>query len=153
MDQRPIGFLDSGLGGLSVLSEALRQLPDENYIYFGDTLNAPYGDKDPEEVSRLTHLAVDKLIAMDCKAIVIACNTATSCAAGQLRRELNLPIIGLEPALKPASLLPGEGKILVIRPQHPMEVGRLESDPGKLTALYNEGYEEAGRMLSGLSMR
>lgn len=127
MDQRPIGFLDSGLGGLSVLSEALRQLPDENYIYFGDTLNAPYGDKDPEEVSRLTHLAVDRLIAMDCKAIVIACNTATSCAAGQLRRELNLPIIGLEPALKPASLLPGDGKILVMATHNTLRLPKFQA--------------------------
>ncbi|MBE5779746.1 MAG: glutamate racemase [Clostridiales bacterium] len=127
MDQRSIGFLDSGLGGISVLSEALRQLPDENYIYFGDTLNAPYGDKDPQEVFRLTHQAVDKLIAMDCKAIVIACNTATSCAAGQLRQELSLPIIGLEPALKPASLLPGEGKILVMATHNTLRLPKFQA--------------------------
>ncbi len=114
MDQRPVGLLDSGLGGISVLGEALRQLPNEDYVYYGDTANAPYGDKTPEEVLGLVHQAVERLIELRCKAIVIACNTATSVSAGKLRQELKLPIIGMEPALKPASLLPGEGKILVM---------------------------------------
>ena len=114
LDQRPVGLLDSGLGGISVLGEALRQLPNEDYVYYGDTANAPYGDKTPEEVLGLVHQAVERLIELRCKAIVIACNTATSVSAGKLRQELNLPIIGMEPALKPASLLPGEGKILVM---------------------------------------
>ena len=114
LDQRPVGLLDSGLGGISVLGEALRQLPNEDYVYYGDTANAPYGDKTPEEVLGLVHQAVERLIELRCKAIVIACNTATSVSAGKLRQELALPIIGMEPALKPASLLPGEGKILVM---------------------------------------
>lgn len=114
MDQRPVGLLDSGLGGISVLGEALRQLPNEDYVYYGDTANAPYGDKTPEEVLGLVHQAVERLIELRCKAIVIACNTATSVSSGKLRQELALPIIGMEPALKPASLLPGEGKILVM---------------------------------------
>lgn len=114
LDQRPIGLLDSGLGGIGVLGEALRQLPNEDYVYYGDTANAPYGDKAPEEVLGLVHQAVERLIELRCKAIVIACNTATSVSAGKLRQELDLPIIGMEPALKPASLLPGDGKILVM---------------------------------------
>lgn len=114
LDQRPIGLLDSGLGGIGVLGEALRQLPNEDYVYYGDTANAPYGDKTPEEVLGLVHQAVERLIELRCKAIVIACNTATSVSAGKLRQELKLPIIGMEPALKPASLLPGDGKILVM---------------------------------------
>lgn len=114
LDQRPVGLLDSGLGGISVLGEALRQLPNEDYVYYGDTANAPYGDKTPEEVLGLVHQAVERLIELRCKAIVIACNTATSVSAGKLRQELALPIIGMEPALKPASQLPGEGKILVM---------------------------------------
>lgn len=114
LDQRPIGLLDSGLGGIGVLGEALRQLPNEDYVYYGDTANAPYGDKAPEEVLGLVHQAVERLIELRCKAIVIACNTATSVSAGKLRQELALPIIGMEPALKPASLLPGDGKILVM---------------------------------------
>ena len=114
LDQRPVGLLDSGLGGISVLGEALRQLPNEDYVYYGDTANAPYGDKAPEEVLGLVHQAVERLIELRCKAIVIACNTATSVSAGKLRQELALPIIGMEPALKPASQLPGGGKILVM---------------------------------------
>lgn len=114
MDQRPIGFMDSGLGGVSVLSEALRLLPNENYIYFGDTAHIPYGDKTPEDILELTHRAVDRLIALDCKAVVIACNTATSAAAGRLRQELHMPVIGMEPALKPASQIDRPGKVLVL---------------------------------------
>ena len=109
MTDRPVGMLDSGLGGISVLAQALRDLPREDYVYFGDTAHIPYGDKDPAEVLRLTRLGVDKLMEHGCKAIVIACNTATSVAAAQLRQELTLPVIGIEPALKPASLLPGDG--------------------------------------------
>ena len=114
MDNRPVGFLDSGLGGISVLGEALRMLPQENFLYFGDTKHIPYGDKPPEVVFQYTHNAVDRLVQLGCKAIVIACNTATSVAAGQLRQELSLPIIGMEPALKPASMLEGAGKVLVM---------------------------------------
>lgn len=117
MDNRPIGFFDSGLGGISVLGEALRQLPKEDYVYFGDTLHMPYGDKPPAQVLAYTHDAIDQLIGLDCKAIVLACNTATSVAAGELREELHLPIIGMEPALKPASLLDGAGQVLVMATQ------------------------------------
>jgi len=114
LDNRPVGFFDSGLGGISVLGEAVRMLPNENFLYFGDTLHIPYGDKPPEMVLRYSHEAVERLLSLGCKAIVIACNTATSVAAGELRQELDLPIIGMEPALKPAALLEGEGKILVM---------------------------------------
>ncbi|MEG2603372.1 MAG: glutamate racemase [Clostridia bacterium] len=114
MDGRPIGFFDSGLGGIGVLGEALRRLPAENYLYFGDTAHIPYGDKPREEVLRYAHAAVERLTGLGCKAIVIACNTATSVAVGELRQELELPIIGMEPALKPASQIEREGRILVL---------------------------------------
>ncbi len=114
MDKRPIGVFDSGLGGISVLGELIKQLPDEEYIYFGDTANAPYGDKPPERVLELARSAVDRLLELDCKAIVIACNTATSVAASAIRQELQLPVIGMEPALKPASLIESEGEVLVL---------------------------------------
>ena len=127
MDKRPVGLMDSGLGGISVLGEALRFLPNENFIYFGDTRNIPYGDKPPQEVYRCTHAAVDTLIARDCKAIVIACNTATSAAAAQLRQELPLPIIGMEPALKPASLLPGDGRILVMATRNTVRLPKFQA--------------------------
>ena len=127
VDKRPVGFLDSGLGGISVLGEALQLMPDENYIYYGDTRNIPYGDKPPEEVYRCTHAAVDELIARGCKAIVIACNTATSAAAAQLRQELSLPIIGMEPALKPASMLPGDGRVLVMATQNTLRLPKFQA--------------------------
>ncbi|MEF9879696.1 MAG: glutamate racemase [Clostridia bacterium] len=114
MDNRPIGVFDSGLGGISVLCEALKQLPNENFVYYGDTKHIPYGDKSAEDVLCFAHLAMDELLRLGCKAIVIACNTATAVAAKQLRRELNLPIIGMEPALKPASLIEREGSVLVM---------------------------------------
>jgi len=109
----PIGMFDSGVGGISVLREAMRQLPAERFIFFGDTKNAPYGTKTREEVLLLSRRAVDMLIGEGCKAIVIACNTATSAAAAALRAEHpSLPIIGMEPALKPAQQLHRDGIVL-----------------------------------------
>lgn len=114
MDPRPIGVMDSGFGGVNVLATAARRLPDEDFIFLGDNLHAPYGDRTPEEVLRYTREAVHTLIELHCKAIVIACNTATSAAAATLRQTLTLPIIGMEPALKPASMLPNDGSVLVM---------------------------------------
>lgn len=112
--ERPIGFFDSGVGGISVLRDAVRLMPGENYLYYGDNLHAPYGEKTPEEVRMLTWAAMDKLLSRSCKAIVIACNTATSAAAPELRARLKLPIVGMEPALKPAAMLTQPGKVLVM---------------------------------------
>lgn len=81
----PIGFFDSGLGGLSVLRKALEMMPNENYIYYGDSKHAPYGEKTPQEIRSLSFNAIEFLIKKGAKAIVIACNTATSAAAHDLR--------------------------------------------------------------------
>ena len=113
MQNRPIGFFDSGVGGLSVLKHALKVMPEENYIYFGDSLNAPYGTKSREKVFELSEYAVDNLIKQDVKAIVIACNTATSIAVDELRKKVNIPIISMEPAIKPA-LEQTKGKVLLL---------------------------------------
>ena len=110
----PIGIFDSGAGGVSVLLTAVRLLPCESYVYFGDSANAPYGTKTKEEVLALSRAVVERLIAMDVKAIVIACNTATADAANELRRLYPLPIIGMEPALKPAASIRREGQVLVL---------------------------------------
>ncbi len=111
----PIGFFDSGLGGISVLRETVRLLPQEDYLYFGDSLHAPYGVKPPEEVAALCTSAVEGLLSQGAKAIVIACNTATSAAADSLRQAYpNIPIIGTEPALKPAVERHPGGRILVM---------------------------------------
>lgn len=97
-----IGFFDSGIGGLSVLREALKLMPNENYIYYGDTDNSPYGIKTKEEVKELTFSAVEFLVKHDIKALVVACNTATSAAVRDLRQKYDFPVIGMEPAIKPA---------------------------------------------------
>ena len=112
---KPIGVLDSGLGGISVLKEAVKIMANEDFIYFGDSKNAPYGVKTAEEVKELTFNAVETLLKKGVKGIVIACNTATSAAVADLRVKYpELPLVGIEPALKPAVNNPKEGKILVM---------------------------------------
>ena len=101
---RPIGVFDSGQGGLTVLSRLVDLMPNEDYVFYGDSANAPYGVKSKEEVYQLAKRVVDELIDKHrVKAVMIACNTATSAAADRLRREYSLPIIGIEPAVKPAA--------------------------------------------------
>ncbi|MGG7179127.1 glutamate racemase [Clostridium paraputrificum] len=117
MDKRnmPIGFFDSGVGGLSVLKEAIKLMPNENYIYFGDSKNAPYGVRDVAEVKELTYKAVEFLIDKGAKAVVIACNTATSAAVAALRITYpDMPIVGIEPAVKPAVKLNRDGPIIIM---------------------------------------
>lgn len=99
-----IGFFDSGIGGSTVLAEAMRRLPDEDYVYFADTLHVPYGEKSKEEVKDFVFQAVDRMSAHGLKALVIACNTATSIAVKDLRNRYPFPVIGMEPAVKPAVL-------------------------------------------------
>lgn len=115
MEKRPIGFFDSGVGGLSVLKEARKLMPNEDFIYFGDSKNAPYGIKNVDEVKELSIQASEFLLSHNVKAIVVACNTATSAAIEDLRKIYkDLPIIGIEPALKPAVELNQSGKIVIM---------------------------------------
>lgn len=109
-----IGVFDSGMGGISVLHAARRLLPNENFLYYGDNGNAPYGSRTVEEIRRLAGTAIDQLLDRGVKAIVIACNTATSAYAEILRARLTLPIVGMEPALKPAQAARHGGEILVL---------------------------------------
>lgn len=96
-----IAIFDSGVGGLSVLRELLKIMPNERYLYFGDSANAPYGSRPTQEVRALTLAAGEKLVARGVKALVIACNTATSAAIADLReRYPQLIVVGIEPALK-----------------------------------------------------
>ncbi len=99
-----IAVFDSGLGGLSVLRELQKLMPEERFLYFGDRKNAPYGIKTTEEVRRLTLAAAGRLMEKGCKALVVACNTATAAAIQQLRATYpDKVIVGIEPALKPAA--------------------------------------------------
>lgn len=110
-----VGVFDSGVGGISVLGELLRCLPNERFIYYGDSANAPYGSKTVDEVRELSLKIADYLIIQrGVKALVVACNTATSAAVKLLRREFSIPIIGMEPALKPAVAMARGGKVVVM---------------------------------------
>ena len=108
-----IGFLDSGIGGLSVLLNAQKAMPDADFLYYADSDNAPYGEKTEGEVCKYVFYAVDFLIKNGADAIVIACNTATSVAVAKLRERYDIPIIGMEPAVKRALDLSTTGRILV----------------------------------------
>ncbi|MBP0725295.1 glutamate racemase [Bacillus sp. RG28] len=97
-----IGFFDSGIGGLTVLHKALKFLPNEDYIFYADTIHVPYGEKPKEEVKQYIFDSIDFLAKQEVKAVVIACNTATSIAVDDLRKKYDFPILGIEPAVKPA---------------------------------------------------
>ena len=97
-----IGIFDSGIGGLSVLHEAYHLLPKQEFIFYADTENVPYGTKTPEQIVGYATKIADFLIEKGAGAIVVACNTATSVAIKELRKNYNIPILGMEPAVKPA---------------------------------------------------
>lgn len=114
MNSSPIGVFDSGVGGLSLLRELRQVLPNEDFIYYGDRANAPYGTKTHEEILEISKGIVNALLARGAKAIVVACNTATAVAIEPLRAAYpELPIIGIEPAVKPARVA-GCRRVLVL---------------------------------------
>ena len=106
-----IGVFDSGIGGVTVLKELIKILPNEDYIYYSDTINNPYGDKTSDEIINISDGIVNKLINMGCKIIVIACNTASAISKDYLRSKYNVPIIAIEPAYK---AVPNNEKTLVM---------------------------------------
>lgn len=111
----PIGVFDSGLGGISVLRACVDLLPHEDFLYFGDSANAPYGERPLEEVRALSVAVAERLLRQGVKAIVVACNTATSSAIVLLRQtHPELPIIGIEPAVKPAAQAGSGSSVLVM---------------------------------------
>lgn len=111
----PIGVFDSGVGGLTVAREIMRQLPNERIVYFGDTARVPYGSKSKETVTKFSRQIVRFLQTQQVKAIVVACNTASACALEELEREVDIPIIGvLKPGAKAAIDATKNGKIGVV---------------------------------------
>lgn len=111
----PIAVFDSGVGGISVLRELVRQMPQENYLYYGDSANAPYGTRPTQQVKALCKNVVEHLLQLGIKALVIACNTATAAAISQLRSDYpDLIIVGIEPALKLAAARHPGGTVGVI---------------------------------------
>lgn len=103
-----VGVFDSGLGGISVLAELIRQMPSLNYSYFGDSQNAPYGTKKVEEVLKRSREICQNFVSEGAVAIVVACNTATAASVKELRQEFDIPIVGMEPAVKPAAAILGK---------------------------------------------
>ncbi len=131
----PIGIIDSGVGGISVLKEIKKLLPKENYLYLSDTQNAPYGTKSESDIIHLTENAVKKLLLYPCKAIVIACNTATAAAVTTLRKRYpDTLIIGLEPAVMPAARHFSGKNILVLSTEATEKTERFK----RLVALASE---------------
>ncbi len=133
--RNPVGVFDSGIGGISTLQEMIRELPDERFLYYGDVAHAPYGTKSTEEVIACVRAVVSHLLERDIKALVIACNTATGAAAAVLRRELPIPVIGMEPALKPASEIRQNGSVLVLATPLTLQQEKFEN----LMKQYGEG--------------
>ncbi len=113
-DQRPIGVFDSGLGGLTVVSEIRRRLPREAIEYVGDSAYVPYGGRPLEEIRDRSISVVGALIERGAKLVVVACNTASAAAIDQLRDAFTVPIVGLEPAVKPAAASTEAGHIAVL---------------------------------------
>ncbi len=135
MDPRPIGIFDSGAGGISVLREIRHLMPGEKLVFFGDDAHAPYGTRPEETVRALSESAVRFLLEKDCKAVVIACNTATAAAAAYLRSRYPMPIIGMEPAIKPAAALRKGGIVLSMATPGTLRSGKFRD----LMARYGEG--------------
>ncbi|WP_343246416.1 glutamate racemase [Diplocloster hominis] len=113
--QAPIGVFDSGVGGLTVVREIMRQIPQERIVYFGDTARVPYGNKSKDNIIRYSRQIIRFLRTQNVKAIVVACNTASACALEEIRPELELPIIGvIKPGAKVAANTTRNGRIGVI---------------------------------------
>ncbi len=135
--ESPIGIFDSGVGGLSVLLEVQALLPKETLLYLADTAHVPYGGRPDEEIRQLTANAVAELYQRGCKAVVVACNTASAFSLTQLREHYgpHFPVIGLVPAVKPAVLATKTGKVGVLATPGTLrgnllkDVIRQEADP------------------------
>ena len=119
----PIGVFDSGVGGLSILEKIHQLLPDENLIYMADSANAPYGPKGDAFIVERSRQIMDFFVSKNAKVVVVACNTATAAAVNTLREEYEMPIIGMEPAIKPAASESKTGVIGVLATE-----GTLASD-------------------------
>ncbi len=151
ISHQPIGVFDSGVGGISVLKHLHALLPNESLMYVADSLHAPYGNKSPDEIRARCFEIADFLIAQHVKAIVVACNTATAAAISAMREKynalgLNLPIIGMEPAVKPAAAATKNGVIGVLA-----TVGTLKSAQfAALLASYGQEVQVVTQSCPGL---
>ncbi len=132
-NNKPIGIFDSGVGGTSIWKEIHTLLPFENTIYLADSKNAPYGYKSVDEIISLSIKNTELLIEMGCKIIVVACNTATTNAISILREQFNIPIIGIEPAIKPAALKTQSKNIGILATKGTLNSSLFISTSGEFT--------------------
>ena len=140
MSKRPIGVFDSGVGGLTVLKELIRRLPNERFVYFGDMARAPYGTKSKETVTRFSRQIVRFLLSQNVKAIVVACNTASAMALDTIEEEFDLPVIGVvKPGAKTAADTTKTGHIGLIGTEATITSGIYES--------YLQGYRPDVRLI------
>ncbi len=144
------GVFDSGVGGISLLRELTALMPHENFAFFGDSANAPYGDKPYDAVFGLSSRIAEAFVESGCKAVVIACNTATSTAADQLRAAYpQIPIVGIEPALKPAASAGRDGSILVMATEVTLKLDKFQ----RLLNEYGKGSDVIAVPCTGLADR
>ncbi len=156
MQNRPIGIFDSGFGGLTLFNAIRELLPEESLVYFGDGLNCPYGLRSNSEIERFSDAAVGKLVEeMNCKLIVVACNTATAAAIDFLRAKYSstehrngIEIVGMEPAVKPACLATKSGVVGVLATQRSLEGDLFQKTAARysadieIVARFGEGFVE-----------
>lgn len=147
--QAPIGLFDSGVGGLSIWRALRQSLPNENLLYLADSHCAPYGDRSPEWIVERTQRMAQVLVDQGCKALVIACNTATLVAAPTLRAQLSIPIIAIEPAIKPAAALSRSRSIALMATSRTLDSSGLQS----LIERYASGIEVIRIPCPGLADR
>jgi glutamate racemase len=144
--EQPIGIFDSGVGGLSVLLEVRRGLPHEELLYVADSAHAPYGDKPADFIERRAASIVDFFIGEGAKAIVVACNTATGIAIEALRARQSMPIVGIEPAIKPAVAVTRSGVIGVLATSQTIASARF----ARLAGTHASGVEIVAQACPGL---
>lgn len=132
-----VGIFDSGMGGISVLGEVIKELSNEKFIYYGDSFNQPYTDKTNEKLKKLCINICDFLIKKGVKAIIVACNTATIAAIKVLREKYDIPILGVEPAVKLAADLDSDGRIIVMATPFTLRNKRFS----ELISKYGKGKE------------
>ena len=138
---KKIGIFDSGLGGLTVLEELVRQLPSYSFIYYADTLNCPYGPKGKDEIIRISSQITEFLISLGCSTIVVACNTATAAAIDFLRENYEILFVGMEPAVKPAALATKTKSIGVLATEGTFNGRLYRETTSKYAANINVSYQ------------
>lgn len=148
-DNRPIGIFDSGVGGLTVWLQLTALMPFEPTVYVADSFNCPYGPKGAETIIQLSRAITRFLLARQCKLIVVACNTASAAALSALRAEFDVPIVGLEPAVKPAAQATQTGHIGVLATEGALQ-GQLFRQTSRSYAANVTVHEQVGHELAVL---